>query len=535
MGKKIERGDKMSKKTIILIQVLFCVFSLPAQKSKDVVLKLNLKMKTFTRYYMDSKGETIEETTKKSNWDNYHAYNGRSLTFEVTEANPFIYTVVINGRAYEYFHDQKDFVSKISSTKAEIEKSEKKEETKDVKVGIEGIISDIIESLRKELKGNKSIDIKEVEKQIESSVTEKNTEALEEAVEKIKTQSNTEIPGDQILKIKCFIKMGKLESQVNSSKSAFNDFFKYFSIVVKNPSFTQSEISKKIEDRISKIKNELDKNKKCSEKGNGFNIFFQNKIGELTEEKDFLKTEYSIVFNNDNDFKMKLNSIEEDIGLIEGVYETFEEATIFLNEESFTVRKVFPTIYGDEFVIEVKIFNKEKNELVEGIGPIRIYMYNGFKIDFSAGFSAAVNGLDKEYILVPSEENDEKQKIVLNSSEGYSLSPYVLLHVYPRWVSRYLKPLEACFGVGLNTRQNIDYYFGLGFAINAKRPVNYDSNFAIVSDRRFKINVGGVLTKIKGLRPRFSEGAEIDKAVKIEELLEEKYRLRFFIGLSYNI
>ena len=516
----------MKKRILCLLLVLSFALCNFAKQSKDVELRFNFITKLFTHFdAINGDGKTKDSDRQ----DNYYAYNGRSLTFVITDINPFLYTIKINGKSYEYFYDQKEFESKMELVKKEFDKKADKTEIQADKKADTAVADDI----KKTVQDNKNATrIKALNtEQFQKSLANNEWETVTHEISKDGVREYFE---KQIKESNFLMETSNLQKEINNCHEDFNHLSESFSKLIKIPSLSYSDILEEFANLVTNRFPKFSASKELEKTILDFRKYAQNKIGELKLIKNSIEIKYSELVIMNDDYKKKIAGLEEAIESIEVICQLFNESLALFKKDCFMVREVFPTIYGDEFVIKVKIFKKGSTEIDQELQPIRIHMVNGTKIDFSAGIALGMNCADEEYILVKSEENSEKQTIIKNSNKLLVPSAFVLVHAYPRWIGRWFKWDLLCFGLGINANQTVNYYLGTGFSINTKRPIDQDNNEKIIFDRRIVLNFGLVFCKIKTLAPRFDGITEVDSTTKVEELLKESYKLRYFIGVSYN-
>jgi hypothetical protein len=209
--------------------------------------------------------------------------------------------------------------------------------------------------------------------------------------------------------------------------------------------------------------------------------------------------------------------------------EEIEKILSDFDEKNFSVSLTIPTVDADEvrFTAKFEPIDKKKSTVLHQLkGPVVVKIKGGWKIDFSTGVMFNLNAHDRTYRF-DDDDNDESMVILReNEPQHKTITPVIgaMMHVYPRQRKGF-KWAGVTFGLSGGKSENLSYYLGTGLMFGSKN--------------RFVINAGGVLTKFNDLKPRYRDilnnPIEKNDELKPENLTESVYKIRLFVGLTYNL
>ncbi|UCH97160.1 MAG: hypothetical protein JSV88_10005 [Candidatus Aminicenantes bacterium] len=198
-------------------------------------------------------------------------------------------------------------------------------------------------------------------------------------------------------------------------------------------------------------------------------------------------------------------------------------------EEYFSVSSTFPTVQNDEVEFTLKITPRKKENplpLNRMLGPVRVKVHRGWKMSFSTGILFGINAHDHTYRIedIETEPGMEEMVEIKENEERYSITPVVmaLMHIHPR--STHATNWGGfSFGLGTGKIEELNYYLGTSWIFG--------------STRRFILNLGGMVKRIDYLSPKYQLDTPMAKAAapEAEKLVEKKFKLRFCLGITYNL
>ncbi len=480
---------KLVLRTLIVIAVGL-LFSFSGYGDASCTQCINKKGNLFIKYDF-LQGELHNEV--------YMVWFRKNITFKVINVNPFLFKTTINGKEFNYFAEAPKVFQDVSKEAMGVE-----QKTPAAQAKVESIKNREIMTVRSAASGTKDdkrkIKLKEKAAMIES----------------IDFYAN------------------EIEKNLIAEYAIVNDFFDAYNKLVKIPEFynalRQTLLgNKKFANLKEEITSQLSisdfkaKQLECVTPESIALIGEANKkYGEINfnslEEKSKTDPELKGVLDQLKACKKIIEKIESE-KVIEGISGLINKFT----PENFERSVIIPTVESDEvqFGVKIEALNKTNTDVhQEIVGNIRVRVKRGWTINFSTGAIFQFNAHDKTYRLDKMENNSDK--VVIQENRNNSITPSIaaFMHIYPRSI-RSVKWIT--FGIGAKDTDRLSYYLGTSFMFGFMQ--------------RFIINGGATLTKIDTLKPEYQIGQALDVSEKLkpENLVYKDYKLRLFVGVTYNL
>ena len=191
-----------------------------------------------------------------------------------------------------------------------------------------------------------------------------------------------------------------------------------------------------------------------------------------------------------------------------------------INAEKFTVRKFIKRPDADELIINIVAtpnltYNKNNSEIKTDV-PLSVK--GGWKLDFSSGIFLS-NLADYEYVNKPNYITDSITGYYLTKSNNNPLAYGIaaFLHSYYRFAKAI--NVSLTLGVGIDQNTQVKVMPGLSLILGTKE--------------RFIINGGAAIGKSKDLS--IVQDANHLYKEKTEPVYTESYKVKVFLGISYNL
>jgi len=206
-----------------------------------------------------------------------------------------------------------------------------------------------------------------------------------------------------------------------------------------------------------------------------------------------------------------------------------------IQNENYTIISEPKLIEDDSDYLDLTLnINNTDGKTLKTITPIRIYQYGGLKIDFSTGIAFGLAGAkDRSYSL---QQPDASSLVIRQNSNYNQFFPSVaaFIHVYGRDYYHSVLPALS-FGISTNPAglEQTSFYSGgsLMFRNSMLKRIILSGGLAAANVNYLKNVYQTGYTYTAG---NFKNYTNL-QALKDEDLIERKFRLGWFVSVSYNL
>lgn len=207
-----------------------------------------------------------------------------------------------------------------------------------------------------------------------------------------------------------------------------------------------------------------------------------------------------------------------------------------IQNENYTIISEPKLIEDDTDYLDLTLnINNTDGKTLKTITPIRIYQYGGLKIDFSTGIAFGLAGAkDRSYSL---QQPDASSLVIRQNSNYNQFFPSVaaFIHVYGRDYYRSSMLPALSFGISTNPAglEQTSFYSGgsLMFRNSILKRILLSGGLAAANVNYLK---NTYQTDYTYTTSNFKNYTNL-QALKDEDLIERKFRLGWFVSVSYNL
>jgi len=442
----------------------------------------------------------------------------QNVIFKVINVNPFLFKVDIKGQPFEYFEEEypTEFIPEKSETKPE-----------DVAADVS---EKVIKKVPKSLKKNNMTSVND----------------WEAAYKKYRDYFFSSVD-----------KRGSWNEIRSEEDDKFSDLRTYLSLSSKDGSIDYFEKLRGYNQSIMEFINLYEKTAHISEFHNSLGqLFLRNEsfgtikskakklLGEIwPDEKlkiDFCTTNFSswiektvqqydaINFTDFKEVEEGLKSFRKNLDKMkqEKIIESIDNMLQNFQEKNFERSLCIPTVDADELQFDVKIepIDKAKTTVHKEIcGPIHVRVRGGWAINFSTGMIFNFDPIAHHYLLQTQTTEQGKAEIIDDRKLSIYPSVVGLMHIYPRFAGSFGWG-GITFGISAKDTEQITYLLGTSLLLGN-------------SNKRFIISGGLALFKTDVLKPGYEVGQVLlqDASLKAENLVTKEFKVKFFLGFTYNL
>ncbi len=227
-----------------------------------------------------------------------------------------------------------------------------------------------------------------------------------------------------------------------------------------------------------------------------------------------------------NETTMKTYQDKIDKGIL--LYQTIQNESYSIISEPKLIED------GSDYLDLTLNINNTDGKTLKTISPIRIYQSGGLKIDFSTGIAFGLGGAkDHSYSL----QRQDTSSLTIRKNPNYNKffpSVAAFIHVYGRDYYRSLLP-ALTFGISTNPAglEQTSFYAGgsLMFRNSMLKRIVLSGGLAAANVNYLK---NTYQTDYTYTATNFKNYTNL-KALKDEDLIERKFRLGWFVSVSYNL